>query len=174
MTKGLDKPNIWKGNPHCLPKMNIYIYIFLYIHVYMTIYTYTHTYMYICTYLSIWVGYRKNKVELFCISSVQSQVGTGRVWLSSKGWGKMWWRPIQTPQGNKFHMNAVLVTYSLFVNFLSISFIHWSLTVRKKARIGQINKIHWSLRNLILDEIRNLFSLPSSVPPTTWEMATDI
>ena len=146
----------------------------MYMTIYMYMIIYIYIYIYICTYLSIWVGDRKNKVELLCISSVQSQVGTGRVWLSSKRRGKMWRCPTQTPQENKFHVNALLGAYSLFVNFLSLSFIHWSLTVRKKARIGQINKIHWSLRNLILDEIRNVFLLPSSVPSTTREIATDI
>ena len=160
---------------HTVSPKRIYIYLCIYmymaIYMYMIIYIYMHIYI---TYLSIWAGDRKNKVELFCISSVQSQVGTGRVWLSSKRQGKMWRCPTQTPQENKFHVNALLVTYSLFVNFLSFSFIHRWLTVRKKARIGQIYKIHWSLRNLILDEIRNLFLLPSSVPPTTREMATAI
>ena len=34
--------------------------------------------------------------------------------------------PPQTPQENKFHVNALLVTYSLFVNFLS--FFHSPVT----------------------------------------------
>lgn len=90
------KLNIWKWNPKCPPQVSSYIYLGLGLNEESGI-----GFNFVCSVPSL------EQEESGC-SQIQ---------------GKMRWYPTQTPEKSKFHVNVVLITYSLF-NSPSFSFTH--------------------------------------------------